>query len=70
MYVKITFAIYFSLRCPPPNFTLLFWDGRNQIMVLVTTERVNPIQHTCNVFFVVVACFVLFCFSNPLLVAV
>ena len=28
-------------------------------MALVTTKWVNPIQHTCNVFFVVVACFVL-----------
>ena len=72
MYVKITYnasTMYFSLRCPPPNITLLFWGSRNQIMVFVTTELFNPIQHTCSVFIVVVVgcCLVLFCLSNPLL---
>lgn len=66
MYVKImnncnASLIYFSLRCPPLNVTLFFL-GRNQIMVFVTTESLNPIQHTCSVFIVVVVV-VLFCFA-------
>ena len=39
-----------------------FWGSRNQIMVFVTTELVNLIQHTCSVFIVVVVV-VLFCFA-------
>ena len=65
MYVKITYnasTMYFSLRCPPPNIMLLFWGSRNQIMVFVTTELFNPIQHTCSVFIVVVVV-VLFYFA-------
>lgn len=65
MYVKITYnasTMYFSLRCPPPNITLLFGGSRNQIMVFVTMELFNPIQNTCSVFIVVVVV-VLFCFA-------
>ena len=64
MYVKITYnasTMYFSLRCPPPNITLLFWGSRNQIMVFVT-KLFNPIQNTGSVFIVVVVV-VLFCFA-------
>ena len=39
-----------------------FGGSRNQIMVFVTTELFNPIQHTCSVFIVVVVV-VLFCFA-------
>ena len=55
------FANLFFLRCPPANLTLLF-SGRNQIMVFVTTELFNPIQHTGSVFIVVVVV-VLFYFA-------
>lgn len=64
MYVKITYnasTMYFSLRCPPPNITLLFGGSRNQIMVFVT-KLFNPIQNTGSVFIVVVVV-VLFYFS-------
>lgn len=64
MYVKITYnasTMYFSLRCPPPNITLLFGGSRNQIMVFVT-KLFNPIQNTGSVFIVVVVV-VLFYFA-------
>lgn len=64
MYVKITYnasTMYFSLRCPRPNITLLFGGSRNQIMVFVT-KLFNPIQNTGSVFIVVVVV-VLFYFA-------
>ena len=60
-YLQCFDNVLFS-TLPTSEYHVAFWGSRNQIMVFVTTELFNPIQHTCSVFIVVVVV-VLFYFA-------